>query len=366
MARVELRNLRKDWVGGRGRFAASTSRSRTARSSRCWGRRAAARSTTLLMLAGIYSPTGGDITFDGARVNDVEARDRNVGIVFQSYALYPNMTVLENVMFPLRFKNVERSEAERRAREIAALVRIDALLDRRPSQLSGGQQQRVALARALVKRPHLLLLDEPLSNLDASLRLSMRTEIRRIQRELGGHDDPRHPRSDRSDDDGRPHRRHERRPGRAGRHGRGSLRAAQRRCSSRASSVRRRSTCSTATQRTVRSRCTTRRIALTVAARRRCGAGPAPGERAGRHERDAGANHRGRADGSRGALFRRLLLWHRALSRRPARKRVIARATTSRSRSHRPMRCCSTGKAVNASMRALQRDPFTKGCRSRP
>jgi inositol-phosphate transport system ATP-binding protein len=142
------------------------------------------KSTTLLMLAGIYSPTTGEIAFDGARVNDVEARDRNVGIVFQSYALYPNMTVLENVMFPLRFKKVERSEAERRARDIAALVHIDALLERRPSQLSGGQQQRVALARALVKRPHLLLLDEPLSNLDASLRLSMRTEIRRIQREL--------------------------------------------------------------------------------------------------------------------------------------------------------------------------------------
>jgi ABC-type sugar transport system ATPase subunit len=138
-----------------------------------------------MMLAGIYQPSGGDITFDGERVNDVEARGRNVGIVFQSYALYPNMSVLENVMFPLRFKKVEPGEAEKRAREIAALVRIDMLLDRRPSQLSGGQQQRVALARALVKRPHLLLLDEPLSNLDAGLRLTMRTEIRRIQRELG-------------------------------------------------------------------------------------------------------------------------------------------------------------------------------------
>jgi inositol-phosphate transport system ATP-binding protein len=142
------------------------------------------KTSTLLMLAGIYSPTSGEIAFDGARVNDVEARDRNIGIVFQSYALYPNMSVLDNILFPLRFKKVPRQEAERRGREIAALVRIDQLLDRRPAQLSGGQQQRVALARALVKRPHLLLLDEPLSNLDAALRLSMRTEIRRIQREL--------------------------------------------------------------------------------------------------------------------------------------------------------------------------------------
>src|SRR5436190_3524312 len=184
MARIELKNLRKEWVGANavagidltienGAFVAVL------------GPSGCGKSTTLMMLAGIYQPTSGDITFDGARVNDVEARGRNVGIVFQSYALYPNMSVLDNIMFPLRFKTIERTDAERRAREIAALVRVDVLLDRRPSQLSGGQQQRVALARALVKRPHLLLLDEPLSNLDAGLRLTMRTEIRRIQRELG-------------------------------------------------------------------------------------------------------------------------------------------------------------------------------------
>jgi inositol-phosphate transport system ATP-binding protein len=184
MARIELKSVRKSWTGATavegidlaiddGAFVAVL------------GPSGCGKTTTLLMLAGIYSPTSGEIAFDGARVNDVEARDRNVGIVFQSYALYPSMSVLDNIMFPLRFKKVERTTAEARAREIAALVRIDKLLDRRPSQLSGGQQQRVALARALVKRPHLLLLDEPLSNLDAALRLTMRTEIRRIQRELG-------------------------------------------------------------------------------------------------------------------------------------------------------------------------------------
>lgn len=184
MARIELKNVTKDWgtakaVDGidlsldHGEFAAVL------------GPSGCGKSTTLFMLAGIYLPTAGDILFDGARVNDVEARDRNVGIVFQSYALYPNMTVLQNILFPLRFKKVPKAEAERSAREIADLVEIGSLLDRRPGQLSGGQQQRVALARALIKKPNLLLLDEPLSNLDATLRLSMRTEIRRIQRELG-------------------------------------------------------------------------------------------------------------------------------------------------------------------------------------
>ena len=183
MARIELRNLRKEW-GGVAAVAGVDLAIEDGAFVAVLGPSGCGKSTTLLMLAGIYQPSSGDITFDGARVNDVEARGRNVGIVFQSYALYPSMTVLENVMFPLRFQTLERGEAERRAREIAALVHIDELLDRRPSQLSGGQQQRVALARALVKRPHLLLLDEPLSNLDAGLRLTMRTEIRRIQREL--------------------------------------------------------------------------------------------------------------------------------------------------------------------------------------
>jgi inositol-phosphate transport system ATP-binding protein len=143
------------------------------------------KSTTLFMLAGIYLPSGGELRFDGHLVNEVEARDRNVGIVFQSYALYPHMTVRDNIRFPLRFQKTPSDEATRRVQAAADLVHVGELLDRRPSELSGGQQQRVALARALVKEPQLLLLDEPLSNLDATLRLTMRTEIKSLQQRLG-------------------------------------------------------------------------------------------------------------------------------------------------------------------------------------
>jgi inositol-phosphate transport system ATP-binding protein len=143
------------------------------------------KSTSLFMLAGIYLPSGGELLFDGHVVNEVEARDRNVGIVFQSYALYPHMNVRDNILFPLRFKKTPWDEALRRVKAVADLVHVGELLDRRPSELSGGQQQRVALARALVKEPQLLLLDEPLANLDAKLRLEMRSEIRRIQLETG-------------------------------------------------------------------------------------------------------------------------------------------------------------------------------------
>src|SRR5437899_818375 len=143
------------------------------------------KTTTLLMLAGIYRPSSGVLRFDGRIVNDVPPRQRNIGMVFQSYALYPHLTVFENLAFPLRVQRQARAVIPRKVEEIAALVQLQDLLQRKPAQLSGGQQQRVALGRALIKEPDVLLFDEPLSNLDAELRLHMRAEIRHLHRSLG-------------------------------------------------------------------------------------------------------------------------------------------------------------------------------------
>ena len=144
------------------------------------------KTTTLLMVAGIYRPSEGAIIFGDRRVEQLMPKERGIGMVFQSYALYPHMTVAENIGFPLDVgRGVNKADRQRRVREAAALVHVDKLLERRPAQLSGGQQQRVALARALVKRPDILLLDEPLSNLDARLRHEMRGEIKRLQKEVG-------------------------------------------------------------------------------------------------------------------------------------------------------------------------------------
>lgn len=143
------------------------------------------KSTTLYMISGLQQPTSGKIYFEDEDVTQLAPEKRGIGLVFQNYALYPHMTVKGNIMFPLTNMKVSKKEAEIRVMEAAKLVQIDNLLDRKPSELSGGQQQRVAIARAMVKQPNVLLLDEPLSNLDARLRLQTREEIKRIQRETG-------------------------------------------------------------------------------------------------------------------------------------------------------------------------------------
>ena len=147
------------------------------------------KSTTLNLISGLEKPTEGKVFFGDDDVTNVAPENRGVGLVFQNYALYPHLTVKQNILFPLQnFKGkdkLSKEEMDRRAEEAARLVQIDALMDRRPGELSGGQQQRVAIARALVKMPRVLLLDEPLSNLDARLRLQTREEIKRIQLETG-------------------------------------------------------------------------------------------------------------------------------------------------------------------------------------
>ncbi len=145
------------------------------------------KSTTLYMISGLQKPTSGQIFFGDEDITELPPEKRGIGMVFQNYALYPHMTVKQNIMFPLQNlkgdQKLSKDEILKRTEDAAKLVQIDELLDRKPSELSGGQQQRVAIARALVKAPRVLLLDEPLSNLDARLRLQTREEIRRIQRE---------------------------------------------------------------------------------------------------------------------------------------------------------------------------------------
>ena len=147
------------------------------------------KSTTLYMISGLQKPTSGQIFFGDDDVTELSTENRGIGLVFQNYALYPHMTVRQNIMFPLQnlkgSDKMSKNDMLERAMEAARLVQIDELMDRKPSELSGGQQQRVAIARALVKMPRVLLLDEPLSNLDARLRLQTREEIRRIQKETG-------------------------------------------------------------------------------------------------------------------------------------------------------------------------------------
>lgn len=141
------------------------------------------KTTLLRLIAGFYRPASGEVRFGNRRMNDVEPHRRNTGMVFQNYALWPHLTVAENVVYGLEVRTIPASERRDRVAEALRIVRMEAFASRKPNQLSGGQQQRVALARALVIRPDVLLLDEPLSNLDAQLRLEMRDEIRRIHDE---------------------------------------------------------------------------------------------------------------------------------------------------------------------------------------
>jgi ABC-type sugar transport system ATPase subunit len=182
--KVKLENLTKRWgkvVGadhinldvGDGEFVAFL------------GPSGCGKTTTLLMVAGIYKPTEGTIKFDDRVVNHLAPKDRNIGMVFQSYALYPHMNVFQNISYPLKLQKIPKGEMQERTQRVADMMDIGHLMDRKPAQLSGGQQQRVALGRALVKEPQLLLFDEPLSNLDARLRLTMRAEIKRLQIDLG-------------------------------------------------------------------------------------------------------------------------------------------------------------------------------------
>jgi multiple sugar transport system ATP-binding protein len=143
------------------------------------------KSTLLHAIAGLHRITGGDILLGGKRINDVPCQDRDIAMVFQSYALYPSMTVEQNIGFPLEMRKVPARERAHAIADVARLLKIEPLLKRRPSQLSGGQRQRVAIGRALVRNPQLFLFDEPLSNLDAMLRVEMRTELKKLHQAIG-------------------------------------------------------------------------------------------------------------------------------------------------------------------------------------
>ena len=143
------------------------------------------KSTTLRMIAGLEEISGGELYIDGRLVNDVAPKDRDIAMVFQNYALYPHMTVYENMAFSLKLKKLPKGEIDKKVREAAEILDITQYLDRKPKALSGGQRQRVAIGRAIVRNPKVFLMDEPLSNLDAKLRIDMRAELQRLHKELG-------------------------------------------------------------------------------------------------------------------------------------------------------------------------------------
>ena len=142
------------------------------------------KSTTLRMVAGLEEISEGELQIDGRKVNDLASKDRDIAMVFQNYALYPHMTVYENMAFPLKLRKTSKAEIDRRVREAAEILDITEYLDRKPKALSGGQRQRVAIGRAIVREPKVLLMDEPLSNLDAKLRNQMRAEIIKLRHKI--------------------------------------------------------------------------------------------------------------------------------------------------------------------------------------
>jgi multiple sugar transport system ATP-binding protein len=183
MAEIQLRNVGKRW----GSFIGVDNFDLTIADKEflvLLGPSGCGKTTTMRMIAGLEDATEGDILIDGQRVNDMEPKDRDVAMVFQSYALYPNMNVYENIRFPLKVRGIDPKTHDEKVRRASAMVELDDFLHRKPAELSGGQRQRVALARAIVREPNVFLMDEPLSNLDAKLRVSTRAQIKNLSHEL--------------------------------------------------------------------------------------------------------------------------------------------------------------------------------------
>jgi multiple sugar transport system ATP-binding protein len=183
MAEIQLRNVGKRW----GSFVGVDNFDLTISDKEflvLLGPSGCGKTTTMRMIAGLEDASEGDILIDGTRVNDMEPKDRDVAMVFQSYALYPNMNVYENIRFPLRVRGIDASTHDEKVRRASAKVELDDFLHRKPAELSGGHRQRLAMARPIVREPNVFLMDEPLSNLDAKLRVSTRAQIKNLSHEL--------------------------------------------------------------------------------------------------------------------------------------------------------------------------------------